>query len=107
MTITDKLSPLPLLNALWTMQSAKEDDDGQKDESIDDLTCPPLKISQASWLLLLSNMPSDPITTYQSSVDKCLQPVTSGSAITPYLEIPKENKIRTNALCLLPCVHRI
>uniref|UniRef100_A0A0V0GRD9 Putative ovule protein n=1 Tax=Solanum chacoense TaxID=4108 RepID=A0A0V0GRD9_SOLCH len=68
------------------MQSAKED--GQEDESIDvlfSLSCPPCKISQTSWGLILSNMPSDPITTYQSSVDKRLQPVTSGSAITPYL----------------------
>lgn len=69
------------------MQSANEDDNKHSDETFDASLC---KRSHTFCGVKVSNIPSDDTTKYMSSLVKGLQPVTSGTAITPYLGIPEK-----------------
>lgn len=78
--MADRLSVLPVLKARPTIRSGSDNDDNDDDA----LSC---RRWHTFWEVNVSNIPSDATTKYLFSGVKRLQPVTSGSAVTPYLEI--------------------
>ena len=95
----DKLSLLPLTNAVFSMHSANEDEDEHELESC--------IRSHTSCGVKLSKIPSDESTKNLSLASRGCQPVTSGSAIRPNLTTKKENTSSIRIASIYKSKHEI